>query len=132
MSAALASLIFLVGRVRVTEALATFSGFLVLTRAMPGAATALVPFPLSTTTTPMAPRVVAWDPALVERHRGRAGDGGARGQAGGVDQHVEGVRGPCGQVPHRTGQLARSGAGAVGPRGGHAGQVEGQRVPRRR
>ena len=49
-----------------TEALAVFSGFLVLTTATPGAATALVLFPLWTTMTPIDPRVVAWDEALDE------------------------------------------------------------------
>ena len=37
-----------------------------LTTAIPGAATALVLFPLWTTMTPIGPRVVAWDEALDE------------------------------------------------------------------
>ena len=65
-----------------TEALALDSGFLVLTRAIPGAATALVPFPLWTTMTPIGPKVVVWDDGVGRGHRGRAGDGGALGQAG--------------------------------------------------
>lgn len=51
-------LIFLVGKVRVIEALALVRGALVLTRGMPGAATDFVPFPLCRTITPIDPRVV--------------------------------------------------------------------------
>ena len=46
--------------------MAVFSGFLVLTTGIPGAATASVPFPLWTTITPIDPSVVAWDEALDE------------------------------------------------------------------
>ena len=60
-------LIRLVGRVRVTEALALDSVFLVLTtsdpRERPPPWSLL---PLWTTMTPIDPREVAWDPALVE------------------------------------------------------------------
>src|ERR1700724_3426135 len=50
--------ILLGGRGRVIEALARDSGLLVLTTAIPGAATALALFPLWATMTPMAPKVV--------------------------------------------------------------------------
>ena len=63
---AAAFLIFWVGRVRVIDALAVFSGFLVLITAIPGAATALALLPLWTTMTPIDPRVVVWDEALDE------------------------------------------------------------------
>ena len=48
------------------EALAVFSGFLVLATGIPGTATALALFPLWTTMTPIDPRVVPWDEALDE------------------------------------------------------------------
>ena len=59
---------------------------------------------------------------------GRAGDGRARGHARGVHQDIDGERGAGIEVAARTRQLARAGAGAVRPRGRHAGQVEGQRA----
>jgi hypothetical protein len=62
----LATLILALGRVRVTLALACLRVRLVLARAIPGAATASVPLPDSTTTTPTPPRVVTWVPALDE------------------------------------------------------------------
>src|ERR1700722_339748 len=54
------------GRVRVRVALALDSEDLVLVNAIPGVATALVPLPPWTTTTPMSPRIVEWIPALAE------------------------------------------------------------------
>ena len=125
---AAALLIFLVGRVRVIDALALDEGALVLTRGIPGAATDLVPFPLWTHDHPDRPQ--GGVACLVGRgHHGRTGDGHAREQAGGPDQHVEGVRGPGGQVPDRAGDPAGSRRRTVGPRRRHPGQVVGERGP---
>src|SRR5580692_1538481 len=61
----LVTVIFFLGRVRVTDALALDSGTLVLLRAIPGAATAVDPLPLWTTTTSISERVVVWVVASV-------------------------------------------------------------------
>ena len=120
-------LIFLVGRVRVIEALAVLSGFLVLTTAIPGAATDLVPFPLWTTTTPIDPRCGRWADALDEVTAAEPMMATPWSQAGRLDQHVEGVRGPGGQVPDvEQVTLPDPADVAVGPRRGHAGQVVGE------
>ena len=66
LAAFLVTLILALGRVRVTLALASLRVRLVLARAIPGAATASVPLPDSTTTTSTPPRVVVWEPALDE------------------------------------------------------------------
>ncbi len=115
-------LIFLLGRVRVTEALAVFRG-LGADEAIPGAATALVPLPLWTTMTPIGPEGGGVDAALDEVTVAEPV------MAAPVDRPVvltstsRVSEAPAARVPMEQVSLPDAGRRAVGPRGGHAGQV---------